>query len=167
MAVPYILTAKSLMRTLCQENANSCEDWNKPLSLEMKQKWIEFFKGLFDLELIKIPRCIQPETMYRNPMLILFSDGGNLAFGACAYIRWETAWDTFFARLLMAKNRIAPTRQLTIPRLELCRAVRSARLRENIVNGLGISFEKVMRLVDSAIVRAQIWIWNICCQQSS
>lgn len=122
----------------------------------MKQKWIEFFKGLFDLELIKIPRCIQPETMYRNPMLILFSDGGNLAFGACAYIRWETAWDTFFARLLMAKNRIAPTRQLTIPRLELCRAVRSARLRENIVNGLGISFEKVMRLVDSAIVRAQI-----------
>lgn len=67
-------------------------------------------------------------------MLILFSDGSNLAFGACAYIRWEIAWDTFFARLLMAKNRIAQTRQLTIPRLELCGAVLSARLREKIVN---------------------------------
>lgn len=89
-------------------------------------------------------------------MLILFSDGSNLAFGACAYIRWETAWDTFFARLLMAKNRIAPTRQLTIPRLELCGAVLSARLREKIVNGLGFSFEKVIHLVYSAIVRAQI-----------
>lgn len=33
MVVPYILTAKSLMRTLCQENANNCEDWDKPLSL--------------------------------------------------------------------------------------------------------------------------------------
>lgn len=89
-------------------------------------------------------------------MLILFSDGSNLAFGACAYIRWETAWDTLFARLLTAKNRISPTRQLTIPRLELCGAVLSARLREKIVNGLGFSFEKVIHLVDSAIVRAQI-----------
>lgn len=87
MVVPYILTAKSLMRTLCQENVNSCEDWDKPLSLEMKQKWIEFFKGLFDLELLKIPRCIQPETVYGKLMLILFPDGSNLAFGACAYIR--------------------------------------------------------------------------------
>lgn len=87
MVVPYILTAKSLMGTLCQENVNSCEDWDKPLSLEMKQKWIEFFKGLFDLELLKIPRCIQPETVYGKPMLILFPDGSNLAFGACAYIR--------------------------------------------------------------------------------
>lgn len=64
--------------------------------------------------------------------------------------------DTFFARLLMVKNRIAPTRQLTIPRLEVCGAVLSARLREQIVNGLGFSFEKVIHLVDSAIARAQI-----------
>lgn len=52
-------------------------------------------------------------------MLVLFFDGSSLAIGACAYIRWETAWDTFFAELLTAKNRIAPTRQLTISRLEL------------------------------------------------
>lgn len=32
----------------------------------------------------------------------------------------------------------------------------SARLREKIVNGLGFSFEKIIHLVDSAIVRAQI-----------
>lgn len=55
----------------------------------------------------------------------------------------------------MAKNRIAPTRQLTIPRLELCGAVLSARLRKKIMNGSGFSFEKVIHLVDSAIVRAQ------------
>ena len=99
--------------------------------------------------------------------MVLFSDGSNFAFGACAYIRWETAWGTFFAKLLMAKNRFAPTGQLTMRRLELCGAVLSARLREKIVNCLGFSFEKIIHLVDSAIVRAQIpkeiWIWNICC----
>ena len=89
-------------------------------------------------------------------MLILLSGGSNLAFGACAYIRWETVWDTFFAKLLMAKNRIAPTRQLTFPGLELCGANLSARLRETIVNCLGFSIEKINHLVDSAIVRAQI-----------
>ncbi|XP_061184389.1 uncharacterized protein LOC133192393 [Saccostrea echinata] len=40
--------------------------------------------------------------------------------------------------------------------LELCGAVLSARLREKIVNSLGFSFEKIIHLVDSAIVRAQI-----------
>ena len=156
MVVPYILTAKSLMRSLCQETSNSNGNWDEPLSLEMKQSWFEFFKGLFELELLEIPRCIQPNIAYGKPMLVLFSDGSNLAFGACAYIRWETAWNTFFAKLLMAKNRIAPTRQLTIPRLELCGAVLSARLREKIVNCLGFSFDKIIHLVDSAIVRAQI-----------
>lgn len=38
---------------------------------------------------------------------------------------------------------------------ELCGAVLSARLREKIVNGLRFPFEKVIHLVDSAIVRAQ------------
>lgn len=44
MVVPYILTAKSLMRTLCQENANNCEDWDKPLFLEMKKNGLNFSK---------------------------------------------------------------------------------------------------------------------------
>ena len=156
LAVPYILAAKILMRKLCQENSNSPQEWDKPLSAEDRQCWIEFFSGLFDLERLKIPRCIQPPTVSDGPILVIFSDGSNLAFGACAYVRWEVAWDTYKVMLIMAKNRIAPTKQLSIPRLELCGAVLSARIRETVVNSMNFSFTQIFHLVDSAIVRAQI-----------
>ena len=153
MVVPYILTAKSLMRSLCQETSNTNGNWDEPLSSKMKQCAFEFFKVSLSLN------CWKFQDIFNQILqteIVLFSDSSNLAFGACAYIRWETAWDTFFAKLLMAKNRIAPTRQLTISRLKLCGAVLSARLREKIVNCLRFSFEKIIHLVDSAIVRAQI-----------
>ena len=37
LAVPYILAAKILMRKLCQENSNSPQEWDKPLSAEDRQ----------------------------------------------------------------------------------------------------------------------------------
>ena len=72
LAVPYILAAKILMRKLCQENSNSPQEWDKPLSAEDRQCWIEFFSGLFDLERLKIPRCIQPPTVSDGPILVIF-----------------------------------------------------------------------------------------------
>ena len=56
----------------------------------------------------------------------------------------------------MAKTRLAPLRQLSIPRLELCGALIAARLRETIVKEMTYSFARVFHATDSAIVRAQI-----------
>jgi hypothetical protein len=53
-------------------------------------------------------------------MLVVFSDGSNIAYGACAYVRWQVGMDNFKSRLVIAKNRIAPIKQLSVPRLELC-----------------------------------------------
>ena len=53
-------------------------------------------------------------------MLVIFSDGSSTAYGACAYVRWELEESHFNLQLVLAKNRIAPTKALTIPRLELC-----------------------------------------------
>ncbi|XP_062618012.1 uncharacterized protein LOC134279607 [Saccostrea cucullata] len=156
LIVPYTLSAKSLIRNLCQGNQSKSEVWDKPLSAEMRQQWIEFFNGLFQLESLCIPRCLKPTNVFGNPVLVLFSDGSNLVFGACAYIRWETAWDIYDVRLIFAKNRIAPVKQLSIPRLELCGAVLSARIREKIVESMTFTFQRVIHLTDSAIVRAQI-----------
>ena len=56
----------------------------------------------------------------------------------------------------MGKNRIAPRKQLSIPRIELCGAVLAARLREKIVEEIDYKFSKVFHLTDSMIVRWQI-----------
>ncbi|XP_045104195.1 uncharacterized protein LOC123499782 [Portunus trituberculatus] len=66
-------------------------------------------------------------------------------------------WDgTHSAQLLAAKSRIAPLRQMTIPRLELCAAVLASRLRKTIEKESRFVVERVFHLVDSQIVRSQI-----------
>jgi hypothetical protein len=75
-----------------------------------------------DIESLEFPKCVKSEAADDNPVLIVFSDGSKHAYGACAYIRWKTTKDTYESNLIVVKNRIAPTRQLSIPRLELCGA---------------------------------------------
>ena len=89
-------------------------------------------------------------------MLIVFSDGSKDAFGACAYIRWEVGVGRFWARLVSAKNRIAPARVISIPRMELCGAVIGVRLRQTIQEEQAVEFASVMHIVDSTIVYCQI-----------
>ncbi|CAC5386479.1 unnamed protein product [Mytilus coruscus] len=70
--------------------------------------------------------------------------------------QWGTAHGGFESRLVIAKNRIAPTKQMSVPRLELCGAVLAARIRQKLVEEMDYKFSRVIHIVDSMIVRAQI-----------
>ena len=83
-----------------------------------------------------------------RPTLIFLSDGSMQAYGACAYVRWQVEENKFVASLIAAKNKVAPVKQLCIPRLELCGALLTARLRETIVRKFDWHFESVFHLVD-------------------
>lgn len=58
--------------------------------------------------------------------------------------------------LIASRNRIGPVREITIPRMELCRAVLSCRLRECVEKELNLKCKEVMHIVDSTIVCSQI-----------
>ena len=79
----------------------------------------------------------------------MFSDGREQAYGCCAYVRWSLNNGKYADNLIVAKNRIAPQRKFTIPRLELCAAVLSAGIRAKIVQELDYEFSAVLHLVDS------------------
>jgi hypothetical protein len=55
------------------------------MSTELRIEWVNFFKELFGLENLRFQRCVQPENAIGDPMLVVFSDGSNIAYGACAY----------------------------------------------------------------------------------
>ncbi|XP_037773228.1 uncharacterized protein LOC119568898 [Penaeus monodon] len=78
------------------------------------------------------------------------------AYGACAYVRWQTGEHEFESHLIAARNKIAPMKQMSIPRLELCAALMAARLRESILKEFTWKFEAIYHIVDSSIIRSQI-----------
>ncbi|CAC5398583.1 unnamed protein product [Mytilus coruscus] len=108
-----------------------------------------FFKELFDIEQLKFHRCLKPDNAVGDPMLVIFSDGVNWLMEH-AYVRWGTAHGGFESRLVIAKNRIAPTKQMSVPRLELCGAVLAARIRKKGTNST-----------------RELWIRHICCYKAA
>ena len=151
-AAAIIIRAKISMQQLWEMGY----DWDQALPPEICQKSIELFKELEELNGVTFPRCLTPVDAVGFAMLYVFSDASRKAFGACAYVRWLTNNGRYEARFVAAKSRVAPLKELTIPRLELQAAVLAARSGKSICEEARIRFEKVIYFTDSRIVLA--WI---------
>ncbi|KAJ8031913.1 hypothetical protein HOLleu_25277 [Holothuria leucospilota] len=126
-------------------------DWDSELSERDEEKRRHLFKEMENLNALKFERCLTPVNG-RDPILCIFSDASEFAFGTCAYIRWQVSNDSYDVRFLTAKSRVAPLKRLTIPRLELQGTVLAARLSCTILEELTLKPEKVMFMIDSTIV---------------
>ncbi|XP_045105485.1 uncharacterized protein LOC123500995 [Portunus trituberculatus] len=158
LVCPVTLKAKLMLRRLvCPEGDEDAKyGWDDAVLPQIRSEWLDYFQMMFELETLWFPRCVREADHVGNPTLVIFSDGSTIAYGACAYVRWEYRTGMFSSRLLMAKSKLAPLKQLSVPRIELCGALLAARMRETITKELNYNFESVIHIVDSAIVRAQI-----------
>ena len=153
LAGPFTVRAKILMRRLWGSETKF--DWDDPVPEEFRRSWIEFFRGLFEMQEIEFKRCLEPAETASNPDLVTFSDSSQDAYGTCAYARWKLKDGTYQCNLIASKNRLAPVKKISIDRLELCAAVLNTRLTTFIVKECRYKFEK-HHIVDSQIVRAMI-----------
>ena len=151
-AAAFIVKAKIRMQHLWQKGV----DWDEQLPLDEHNKWMELFEEMKELNGVTIARCLTPPNVIGNPVLCIFSDASVEAFGTCAYSRWPLSDGTFGVTFIAAKSRVAPLKQLTIPRLELQAAVLATRLGKTIMEESRFQFEKVVYFLDSMIVLA--WI---------
>ena len=152
LATPYLVQAKLLLRELTVAKSG----WDDSIPEIQRQEWLDFFRKMFSLDNISFNRSIKPDSAQGKPSLVLFSDASKQAFGACAYIRWMISNDEFECKLLMAKSKLAPRKELSMPRLELNGALLSARIRQFIEKEVNIEFSAIYHIVDSEIVRAMI-----------
>ncbi len=148
--VPILLTAKLLMReSWCDKQIG----WDDPLPPDLEQRWISFLQSLLLLRDVKFERSLWPkEEVVGLPVLVVFSDGAALAFGASAYIRWELKSGGYWCRLIMAKCKIAPKNIISIPRMELNGAVIGNRIKNFIEKETNLRFSRVYQFVDSSTV---------------
>lgn len=103
---------------------------------------------------MSIPRhvsCVEPEYTEIHG----FCDA-EAAYGACIYLRSTNKSGQSYARILCAKSRVAPLKQVTLPRLELCRALLLSRLGKSVQQALTIQVDAIHYWSDSTIALA--WI---------
>ena len=105
---------------------------------------------------MSFPRGLFTIGASEDATLCIFSDASREAFGSCAHIRQKGENNKYEVKLIAAKSRVAPLKQLAIPRLELQATVLASRLVKTIQEELRIKFSDVMFFMDNTIVLA--WI---------
>ena len=130
---PIVMTAKILLQDIWRSGA----DWDDPLPPTLVDIWTSWANELQSMASLKIPRCFRLTEKPVAYELHVCSDASKLGFGAAVYLRAEYPSGTFRLNLLLAKSRVAPLRQLSIPRLELQGAVLGVRLCDSVIKELG------------------------------
>ena len=154
LAGPFTVRAKILMRRLWASDEKL--DWDDPIPEETKQHWLTFFDDLTEMNNVRFERCMRPPDAVGDPVLIIFSDASNEAYGSCAYARWKQRSGGFASSLIVSKNRLAPLKRISIDKIELCGAILNKRLKSFIDKECRYSFQRCYHIVDSQIVHAMI-----------
>ncbi|GFW80506.1 integrase catalytic domain-containing protein [Trichonephila clavipes] len=121
----------------------------------INREWGQFVESLQEVNDININRCIvveQPEVIELHG----FSDASQSAYGAVVYCKSITSDGKMLVHLIVSKSRVAPTKQTTIPRLELCAAVLLAKLVHRVKQALKLNVTNTFLWSDSLIVLS--WI---------
>ena len=151
LLAPLLLTPKLLMRESWV--GPNPPGWDDILPEDQCERWMAFLTEFLCLGELSFPRSLWPEEeVIGQPILIVFSDGSMVAFGAAAYIRWELKAGGYWSRLIMAKCKIAPKNMLSIPRMELNGAVLGNRIKNFIIKDTNLKFSKTYQFVDSSTV---------------
>ncbi|XP_050671207.1 uncharacterized protein LOC126969704 [Leptidea sinapis] len=119
---------------------------------------VKLQKGLTELMAdslyISVPRWfgVSDDTTKRE--LHGFSDASCTAYAAVVYLRVLGNEGEVKVYLVIAKSKVAPAKQISVPRLELCGAVLLAKLIQHVKTILNIPDDDVFTWTDSTIVLA-------------
>ena len=147
MMLPVTIT----LRQLLQETWMKKLDWDEQLPDEIRVKAEKAIANTQNMYELPIPRCIFFKT---SPSKIyIFCDASEKCYGACAY---HVGGDEQAAQLMFARARLAPTKRITVPRLELLAALLGARMSDFVRRQMKCN--NIMAFSDSQIVLS--WIKN-------
>lgn len=160
--LPYLTRAKILVQDLWI----SPKGWDDPIKDPgLVNRWNSWCQELELLPQINFRRCydfptIAPSDVSRE--LHIFCDSSERAYGSVAYLRSEDHYGQISISFIMARSKVAPRRQLSMPRLELCAAVSGAQLVTLLQKEITVPIKKVNLWSDSTTVLQ--WLQSDSCQ---
>lgn len=154
LVAPVLLRAKAVIQDLCRQKLA----WDDPIPHKYHTEWRNWLSSLPGLEDVSISRCYKSALTGTivNTQLHVFCDGSLQGYGACAYLRLTDTHGVVSSTLILGKSRLAPIKQISIPRLELSGAVVACRLYEKIADELEMKVDEVTFWTDSTIVLGYI-----------
>lgn len=120
---PIIVVAKILIQKLWKVQLS----WNQEVPLPFQKEWVEYETQLKQLDTISFPRYIDLPN-HTDLQIHGFCDASEKAYGASLYLRSTDEFGKHHAQLICAKSRVAPMKQISLPKLELCAAFLLANL---------------------------------------
>lgn len=126
-------------------------DWDKPISQELRSRWVENFTIIEDIRDIIYVRAPIPEDALRSSVLLwLQCDGAEEGIMITAHIGYERSNGLWSCNHLIAKN-ILPPSGWTIPQIELHALSSLSNLAAFIQHALGDWIEVTYSASDSTI----------------
>ncbi|XP_076301924.1 uncharacterized protein LOC143220066 [Lasioglossum baleicum] len=144
---PVTVTAKIFLQTLWLLKL----DWDDPLPPAQTKYWSTYSHSLAGISAVRMPRWVGISGKH---VLELhgFADASEKAYAGVVYVRSFQTDSRPLVRLVIAKTKVAPLQQVSLPRLELCAAVLLSRLVKRVRNVLQLHDAKIYLWSDSTIV---------------
>ncbi|XP_045503995.1 uncharacterized protein LOC123700724 [Colias croceus] len=144
---PVIVTAKILIQRLWLCSLG----WDDQLTPDLREEWIRYREQLTHLQNLKIPRWLKTTLDNDKVELHGFADASAQAYAAVTYLRVFHD-DKIHVTILASRTKVAPLKQISVPRLELCAAALLAELIEDLVEVLKVPKHRIFAWTDSMVV---------------
>lgn len=147
---PVVIIAKIMILKLWLRRL----DWDDEAPFDLVEEWTKYRKKITYLQSIRVPRWFQ--IMPRSKVIQLhgFADASMTSYAAVIYLRVVNEDDVVHVVMVASRTKVAPVKQLSIPRLELCAATLLAELVKDITAALDIQMNNVYAYTDSMVVLA-------------
>ncbi|GFX24831.1 integrase catalytic domain-containing protein [Trichonephila clavipes] len=124
--------------------------WDSPISQQLTEDWLKFQKAFNAINYLTVPRWVIL-TADNTVELHGLADASSLAYAAAIYCRQKHN-SKIKVQLLVSKTKVAPVKQVSIPRLELCGAHLLSKLFKSVLRTLKHYTFDVFTWTDSKIV---------------
>ena len=148
---PITVRAKLLIQELWRKQVS----WDEPLNDDFNSKWCQIATDIEEAAKTVMTRRYSVMSMDQCVYLHVFADASMKAYGAVAYLQNAERVD-----FIMAKSRVSPLKDTTLPRLELRAAVTAAHLAKFIVSALQFQLSDIRVRLWSDSRIALHWIFS-------
>ena len=127
--------------------------WDNSLPQEINKQWNKWESELAELRKIRVSRSFL-DGLISNVIEVQlhgFGDASVKAYGAVIYVRLQDSVGNVVVHLAIAKTRVAPTKRVTLPRLELMAAFLLSKLIRFVLDTLKTDVTQYVCWTDSMV----------------